>query len=110
MKVYSGECEHGVCGIPTSLKDTGGESLFVGDIVVMATLESLGSMSFHGLSIIVEDRPKLCGREEDLGPFVMGLRSVDINESEYWYIQRVKSFSDCVAGEHWKDFGFSYID
>ena len=110
MRIYSGECESGLCGGATDLRDSGGNPLFIGDIVIKAVHEASGSLAFYGLSVVVEDRPNLVGREEDLGPFVMGLRSVDINIDDYWYIERVKSFSDCINGEHWRDFGFSYRD
>ena len=108
MKIYSGQYEIGQCGLPTNLIDYHNEPLFVGDIIVMATVDSFGDAGFHGLSVIVEDKPEVCGRTEDLGPFVMGLRSIDTNTSKEWLIKKVKSWEDCVDGEHWKDYGFNY--
>ena len=108
MKIYSGKCEIGQCGLPTNLIDNHDKPLFVGDIVAIFAADSIGATSSYGLSVVVEDRPESCGRTEDLGPFVMGLRSVDINANKEWIIKKVKSWEDCVDGEHWKDYGFNY--
>lgn len=108
MKVYSGKCEHGICGTPTNLVDATGNSLCVGDIVMMATRDDQGIMYLAGLSVVFEDRPHLVGRTEQGNPFIMGLANVDINTDEEWYIKRVKEWSDCIPGEHWKDYGFNY--
>ncbi len=41
----------------------------------------------------------------------MGIKNVDFMgaDSEKWIVKKVKSFEDVIAGEHWKDFGFSYV-
>ena len=41
----------------------------------------------------------------------MGIKNVDFMgaDSEKWIDKKVKSFEDVIAGEHWKDFGFSYV-
>lgn len=108
LHIYSGECEHGECGIPTDLQECGGNPLFVGDIVCLATKDAQGIMCFYGMSAVVDDRPHLIGKAEKGKPFVMGIRGVDVNNDEGWYVRRVKSWEDCIEGEHWSEFGFSY--
>lgn len=109
LHVFSGKCEHGRCGMKTAIIDAVDNQLRVGDIVATATIDEHGICSFNGLSVVFDDRPKLVGREESTGPFVMGLYSVDFsNDDNGWYIHRVKKWEDVVEGEHWKDFGFNY--
>ena len=108
MRVYLGNCEHGECGIETTLIDCCEEELAVGDIVSTATKDKFGIMSFYGLSVVVDDRPDLYGATMKNNPFIMGLAEVDVNNDEGWNIKKVKSWEDVVDGEHWKDFGFNY--
>ena len=103
MHVYSGECEHGECGIPAGFKDAYGQDLFVGDIVI--SHNERGTVT--GLSVIVDDRPDLLGHEEKEQPFVMGLRNADF-EPGGWVLKKIKHWAECIHGEHWKDYGFNY--
>ena len=106
MRVYSGECEIGICGGATSLHDSRGAMLEVGDIVVLFhAQEESQSVS---MSVIAEDRASLYGGDQDGKPFVMGLKSVDINHSEEWIVVRVKRWQDVVKGERWTSHGFNY--
>ena len=104
MRVYSGECEIGLCGLKTPLIDSLGKVLFVGDIVVMLEI-CMGTM---WLSVVVDDRPELAGRVEKGNPFIMGFHELDFMKDKDWCITRVKSYKDVIAGEHWKDFGFNF--
>ena len=106
MNIYSGECEHGECGMVTTMKDSEGTALFVGDIIAIASKDIFGINCFYGLSVVVDDRPFLVGRAGYKKPFIMGLFSVDFDDN--WYIKKVKHWKDCVNGEHWKDYGFNY--
>lgn len=111
LRVYSGQVEHGVCGTPAGFKDHLGNDLFVGDIVMVASVDYRWNdrspiCDMCGLSVVVEDRPSNVGRTEDTGPFVMGLYSADLDKG--WHIKRVKSWEDVIPGEHWKAYGFNY--
>ena len=109
MKIYSGECENGTCGLETNLIDARENPLKIGDIVSTANKdETTGNFSFYGLSAVVEDRPHYVGESLDRGPFIMGLRSVDINTSQEWIINRVKKWEDAIDGERWADYGFNF--
>lgn len=111
MRIYSGQCEHGLCGTPTRFTDCDGKRLRVGDIVVSFTVDEFGVNNFNLLTVVVEDRPKLVGRTEDTGPFVMGIASVDfMDEDSPWSVRLLKRYEDVVAGEHWKEWGFNYRD
>lgn len=114
MKIYSGEVCLGVCGTPTNLYDDycsceGSDSnenlelkpipnLFVGDIVVAVTTDTLTNKieNISGLCVVVKD--------EDSGkPFVMGLKSIDFSTENdgrsKWLIRKVKGWEDCVENE-----------
>lgn len=117
--VYSGKCREGDVGEPTSLKDFTGEQLFVGDIVITSTIDDFGICNNNGLTVVVSDKYTSvnCGthtehriKEGEVEHFVMGIKSVDFmgKDAEKWIVKRVKSFKDVIAGEHWKDYGFSY--
>ena len=108
MKIYSGECEYGKCGLVTDMVDSVGAALFIGDIVVIASKVSSGISCFWGLSVVVEDRPDLVSRAEYKKPFIMGIADVDINTDDEWYVKKIKHWEDCVNGEHMKEFGLNY--
>lgn len=108
MRVYSGKCEHGKCGVETNLIDCAGNVLRVGDIVASFTEDEFGVNNFNGLTVVVEDRPALVGETEDTGPFVMGIKKVDFMNDDKWNVRRLKRWEDVVDGEHWKDYGFNF--
>jgi hypothetical protein len=108
MKIYSGQCEHGECGLETKLVDNKFQSLRVGDVVCLAHKNEHGHFQFYGLSAVVDDRPELYGETVYREPFVMGLATVDFNTDESWLIERVKKWEDVLDGEHWTDYGFNY--
>ena len=107
MRIYTGDCEHGECGLPTDMVDSQGDRLFVGDVVVMASCDKRGISSFYSLTVVVEGRPELSGGDENT-PFIMGVKSVDVNEDPNWMVCKLKSYKDCIVGESWPSFGFSY--
>lgn len=114
MKIYSGEVCLGVCGTPTNLYDDycsyeeadGDENLelkpipnlFVGDIVVAVTTDTLTNKieNISGLCVVVKD-------EDNGKPFVMGLKSIDFSTENdgrsKWLIRKVKGWEDCVENE-----------
>ena len=108
MNVYSGECEHGTCGMPTDLIDSTGAPLRVGDIVMVSSQGNGMTPWHHGLSVVVENRPNLTGNAPAPDAYVMGIVSVDVNNDEGWIVTRVKMWEDVVEGEHWKAYGFNY--
>lgn len=114
--VYSGKCRQGDVGEPTSLKDFTGADLFVGDIVIISTIDEFGICSNNGLTVVVSDKYTTYSngehriKEGEVEHFVMGIKSVDFmgKDAEKWIVKRVKSFKDVIVGEHWTDYGFSY--
>ena len=116
MYIYSGECRLGVCGEKTNLKDCDDKELFVGDIVISSTIDSYGICNNCGLSAVVSGRFTSFSdgthkeKEGDTEHFVMGIKTIDFMEkdSKEWIVKKLKDWSDCVDGEHWKDYGFNY--
>lgn len=115
MYVYSGNCREGDVGTPTPLKDVRGEQLYVGDIVVVASVDSFGVSFFYGLSVVVSTKwtsynnglHEINDKPEEF--FIMGIKDVNfMKEDSGWYIRKVKSYKDVIDGEHWSDFGFNY--
>lgn len=100
--VFSGLVKIGNVGEMTPLRDSTHLNLFVGDIVIISTIDSHGICNNCGLSVVVSD--------EDQVYFIMGIKKVDFmgKDSENWIVKRVKSFKDVISGEHWKDYGFNY--
>ena len=116
MYIYSGQCRLGVCGEKTGLKDFTGKELFVGDIVISSVIDKMGICDNYGLSAVVSDRWTSYSdgthkeKESEVEYFVMGIKSIDFmgKDSEEWIVKKLKDWSDCVNGEHWTDYGFSY--
>ena len=116
MYVYSGKCRQGECGKNTSLKDVNGDSLFVGDIVITSTIDGNGICSNNELTVVVSDKYTTYSngihksKENDIIYFVMGIKNVDFmgKDKEEWIVKKVKSFSDVIDGEHWREYGFNY--
>jgi len=122
MFVNSGECRFCETGLPTGFFDMTGEKLFTGDIVIVFTKDYLPD----GLTVMVrDDFENVAGRPPEKlenvdRAFAMGIKScvpsLDGKETIFtsresdsvWHVRKVKDFSDVVAGEHWKDYGFSY--
>ena len=114
--VLSGDCRLGDVGEPTPLIDNAGNELFVGDIVITSTIDKFGICSNNGLTVVCSDKwtsytdGSHIAKQEPFEYFVMGIKNVDFmgTDSEHWIVNRVKSFSDVIPGEHWPGFGFSY--
>lgn len=110
LSVFSGKCLMAVCGEPTGICDTAGTLLFTGDIVIVFSEDYVPD----GLTAVVSDQWQSYsdGNIKKLNDsptyFVMGIKSVPLNEDGEWRVLRVKSFSDCIEGEHWPAYGFNY--
>jgi hypothetical protein len=115
--VLSGKCRIGDVGEPTHLKDFTGKDLFVGDIVITSVIDKFGICDNTGLTVVCSDKwtsyhdGTHIEKDGEIEYFVMGIKNVDFMgaDSEEWIVKKVKSFEDVIAGEHWKDFGFSYV-
>lgn len=115
MYVYSGKCKEGDCGEETPLLDHTGKKLYVGDIVITSTIDSLGICRNCGLSVVVSTKYTSYSDgthkiNENVKYFVMGIKNVDFMNSEEWIVTKVKDHSNCVNGENWDDYGFNYKD
>lgn len=116
MYIYSGECRMGNCGEKTGLEDFTCKELFVGDIVMASTIDKMGICNNYGLSAVVSDRWTSYSdgshkeKESNIEYFVMGIKSVNFMEkdSKKWIVKKLKDWSECINGEHWKENGFSY--
>jgi hypothetical protein len=126
MKVVkSGDVVIGRCGIPAGI-DTFGDDLFVGDIVQYWNVDEHSKetcWSSVSLSVMAE-----CDSSCGLGvkPFAFGIESVkylqpcdiDCDHEDFtgdpesyisgWVVKKVKDHSQCINGESWSDFKFSY--
>lgn len=118
MAVFSGNCLCAICGEPAGFNDMHGNALMTGDIVIVFT-EDDGEMDCFpdGLTVVVGggwqstnhgDRITHKRGVIDPSPFVMGFRSLPMNDDSEWRVVRVKKHSDAVIGEHWAAYGFSY--
>ncbi len=117
-KLYSGTYQMGICGKPTELVDSFGETLFIGDLVVIYNVERNQEISAGEPEYVVQ-----C---DDENPFIMGLKScqrvthyyldgdeatknkydwkedIYISEEGYeWLVKKVKSHQKTVDGEVW---------
>ena len=114
--VLSGNCRIGDVGEETPLKDFTGKDLFVGDIVILSTIDKYGICDNCGLSVVCSDKwtsyvnGTHVAKKGEITHFIMGIKNVDFmgSDSEKWIVKRVKSFEDVIAGEKWKDYGFNY--
>lgn len=121
-KLYlnSGKCRLAKCGIETSLFDMHGNVCHTGDIVLLWSRwehddPENGFQNSHGLTAIVEDRYTTYSNGEikidkEGEPFVMGIKTIDLNNQNIWAVEIVKKYSDCINGEHWKNYGFNYTE
>ena len=118
----SGPISMGVCGTPTSMTDSFGEKLYVGDIVNVWYAEPAP----EGRSLNAED-PEFVVQSEGEEPFIMGMKgsyqlqtryylngeesneeNYDYAESYYhsesgflWMIKKIKDHKDTVHRERW---------
>jgi hypothetical protein len=114
--VLSGDCRLGDVGEATPLIDNAGNALFVGDIVITSTIDKFGICSNNGLTVVCSNKWTSYSdgshvvKKEPIEYFIMGIKNVDFMgaDSEHWIVNRVKSYSDVIAGEKWPEFGFSY--
>lgn len=117
-KLYSGIVCMGTCGEPTDLVDSSGEQLFVGDLVIVFSVEHNSEIS--------AGEPEYIVSPHDEEPFIMGLKGCkrethyyrdgeesteelyDWKEDTYdsekgfmWLVKLVKSYEKTVDGEVW---------
>lgn len=110
MYIYSGDCRLGTVGQPTKFSDLHGKPLFVGDIVITYA----DNYEPDSLTAVVSDEfTTYWGGEYRVkgGPaesFVMGIKSVDLDNPDQWRVLKVKDHQDVIDGEHWKAYGFNY--
>jgi len=114
MFIYSGDCRKGKCGSPTNMKDIGGNSLFVGDIVLLLHAGEYYN-GFEGLTAVVDDSyisysdGSHIENPDGQRSYIMGIGDEDItNKNSNWSVKRVKSYKNVVNGENWSEFGFNY--
>jgi hypothetical protein len=111
MFVYSGECRKCETGLATNKKDIVDKELFTGDIVITFTKDYVP----NGLTVVVCDqwRSFQNGNHELLSGsaeyYVMGIKGVEWEDDE-WVVRKVKDHTEVIDGEHWKDFGFNYME
>lgn len=129
LGVFSGKCLIGVCGTETTLIDYKGETLKIGDIVVVKYNEKdWGTHSDFITVVCNNDFISYSGHKEKYkkdiptDSFVMGIADISITkeglayeneEGELesgWIITKLKGYEDCVEGEHWKGYGINYRD
>ena len=112
MYIYSGKCRLGTVGDNTPFKDMAGRPLFVGDIVSV----------FHdghlcdGITAVVSEEFTSYSdgthkvNEGPIDTFIMGIRSVSLDEEKAWQVLKIKDHTDVISGERWPAYGFSYSD
>lgn len=104
--VYSGDVHMGNCGEETSLVDLVGNTLRVGDIVMIFTTHNhpdTGECIEH-----MPQHPTAVVRDAD-GCFVMGIKDASMgDEPPRWRVTRIKRYEDVVIGERWPEYGFNY--
>jgi hypothetical protein len=109
--VHSGDCRMCAVGTATGQRDMLGGLLFTGDIV-LSFVE--GTPSYY-LTVVVRDeyRSFVGGAhmpiDEPGAPYLMGIKSVPLEDTGEWRVLKVKDFSDVISGEHWRAFGFNYV-
>jgi hypothetical protein len=123
MYIYSGECRLCEVGLKTNLIDDVGNALYTGDIVVAYTItKDTGIVGFYNLTAVVANHydnfcglpPVECIDANKSDAFVMGIKNSDIREplEDYpdtvWRVKKLKSYTDVIEGEHWKEWGFHY--
>jgi hypothetical protein len=116
MYVYSGKCRLCETGVKTPFADVMGNTLFTGDIVIVATDDCPMP---SGLTVVVSDQYQSYSdgshvehveKEDGHEFFVMGIKSVDLYAPGQWHVIRLKEHSDIVNGEHWQAYGFRYSE
>lgn len=124
LAIFSGNCLQGICGEPAGFKDMDGKPLHVGDIVQTFTVARREDddgewLDFMGdkLTAVVSDawESTFDGDEmtyqrkpEGGSCYVMGIRSIPMDQPGEWRVRLVKSHRDVIDGEHWPAYGFRY--
>ena len=120
LKVKSGKCFLCDTGRETTAVSTWGDTvkLHTGDIVIVwhgAYLDTdIENWTPCGMSVVVCNQyttytdGRTIETEEEFEPYVMGIKDCGFTNNE-WRIQVIKKFSDCIEGEHWPNYGFSYF-
>ena len=123
MYLFSGNCCLCECGDFTNSFDMYGDRIRVGDIVQLWHGNYIGTdieewFPSTGLTAVVRDEFRTvnhgykiaiekCNDLDSMIPFTMGIKSCGISDDE-WNIKIVKSFSEIVDGERFKDYGFNF--
>lgn len=117
LLIFSGNCLFCESGTETPYTDMNGKTLFTGDIVVTFTVrdgEFLGLGLPDSLTVVVRDEyQNWAGQspeklDEPGEFFVMGIKSVPLDEEGEWRVLKVKDHSGVVPGERWPAWGFHY--
>ncbi|HEY9462832.1 MAG TPA: hypothetical protein VIR54_07065 [Vicinamibacterales bacterium] len=119
LVVFSGKCRKCDVGQPVGFTDMRGEALYTGDIVVTFTVRERDEAWLDyfpdGLTVVVNDQYRHHPEGAPLPDstpysdgYVMGIRSVPMDEPGQWRVLRVKPYADVIEGEHWPAYGFSY--
>lgn len=112
MFLYSGKCRLCEVGSMTSLVDSRGRELMLGDIVKV-TSDRRYFIEFVSAVVANEFVSYTTGEHEKLVepsvPFVMGLKSDFVDGTiEDLVIEKVASFSEFEHGEKFSEFGFAF--
>lgn len=112
--VMSGKCRLCTTGHPAGFRDLEGKPLFTGDIVAIFTDGGDGAKEAHSLTAVVRDQfasfsdGTFIARDEPGDCFVMGIKSVPMDDPGHWRVWKLKDHRDVIPGEHWTAYGFSY--
>lgn len=118
LKLFSGECVLCDIGIDTANYDHEGVPLFTGDIVLLYNVmwpgtdqehwypHGLTAVSYNQYRSYSDGTVRLIDDVTEF-PFVMGIKGVGFTNPN-WRIIRVKSHTDVIDGEHWREYGFRY--
>jgi hypothetical protein len=119
LTVYSGVCCLCDVGLPAKIYDMYGELVDVhtGDIVIpfrsMFFGSNLEQWIPESMSVVVAGQYTTYSNgiikpnEDEYDVYVMGLR-LAMNLPNEWRFVLVKKYYDCIEGERWPSFGFSY--
>lgn len=123
-RLFSGKVFMGDCGEPTELCDSFGKKLSVGDLVIAFSVERSAEIA----EISADEPQYIVKSEEDLEPFIMGMKGCkrnthyykdgeetteddyDYQEDTYdyehgfnyrWFVKKIKGYEKIADGEVW---------